>query len=63
LTKVVEAIYECEVSRTLGKLDLRKGKKIRIRVEEEFLTVAQRIKEKALKESVEPSLALTGSLR
>mgnify|MGYP000117783856 CR=1 FL=1 len=63
MTKVVEAIYEGEVSRPLGKLDLRKGKKIRIRVEEDFLTVAQRIKEKALKESVDPSLALTGRLR
>jgi len=59
LVRVVEAVYENGVLRPLEKLDLREGVRVRIRIEEDLLTVAQRIREKALREGVEPSEVLS----
>ena len=58
LVKVVEVVYENGVLRPLEKLDLREGERVRIRIEEDLLTVARRIREKALRRDIEPSEAL-----
>ena len=58
MAKVVEAVYENGVLRPLERLDLREGERVRIRIEEDLLTVARRIREKALREAAEPSEVL-----
>ena len=59
LVRVVEAVYENGVLRPLERLDLREGERVRIRIEEDLLTVARRIRGKALREGAEPSEVLS----